>query len=214
MRLPGGSAAPGYPVPMLIEPLQIEGAWLITPQIHGDQRGAFLEWFKAPEFAAAVGNPLDLQQANCSISARGVVRGIHYADVPPSQAKYFTCVAGAVLDVIVDIRVGSPTFGQWQGVPLDDVKRQAVYLSEGLGHGFAALSERATTIYLCSAGYNPGREHGVHPLDAEIGIDWGVAPEQAELSAKDAAAPTLAAALAAGALPDYRACREFRTSLA
>ncbi|MGV1003353.1 MAG: dTDP-4-dehydrorhamnose 3,5-epimerase [Candidatus Nanopelagicales bacterium] len=199
---------------MQIEPLRIEGSWLVTPQIHGDQRGAFLEWFKAPQFAAAVGHHLTLNQANCSVSSRGVVRGIHYAQVPPSQGKYVICVAGSVLDVIVDIRVGSPTFGQWESVKLDDVSRQALYLSEGLGHGFAALSDVTTVVYLCSEGYNPGRENGVHPLDPAIGIDWQLGSASPQLSAKDAAAPSLAAALEAGALPDYRECVQFRRGLA
>jgi dTDP-4-dehydrorhamnose 3,5-epimerase len=160
-----------------------------------------------------VGHRLDLVQANCSVSAAGVVRGIHYADVPPGQAKYVTCVKGAVLDVIVDIRVGSPTFGHWSAVRLDDRDRRAVYVSEGLGHGFASLEDGSTVVYLCSEGYYPQREHEVHPLDPAIGIDWGMAGATPELSAKDAAAPTLAEAAAAGLLPDYETCREFRSGL-
>jgi len=198
---------------MLIEPLPIEGAWVMTPRIHGDERGAFLEWFKDPTFAEAVGQRLDLKQANCSISARGVLRGIHFADVPPSQAKYVTCVKGAVLDVIVDIRVGSPTFGQWTSVLLDDHERKAVYLSEGLGHGFCAQQDGSTVVYLCSEPYSPEREHELHPLDPAIGIDWGPAGADPELSAKDAAAPTLADAAAAGRLPTWEACLAYRTSL-
>lgn len=103
-----------------------------------------------------MGHRLDLVQANCSVSSRGTLRGVHFADVPPSQAKYVKCVRGAVLDVIVDIRVGSPTFGQWEGVRLDDDQHHAVYLSEGLGHAFMALTDDATVVYLCSAGYSPG----------------------------------------------------------
>ena len=110
---------------MRIESLPIEGAWVITPHLHADDRGMFLEWFKEPDFIDAVGHRLDLAQANCSVSARGVVRGIHFADVPPGQAKYVTCVAGEVLDVIVDVRIGSPTFGQWTSVRLDDQRRQS-----------------------------------------------------------------------------------------
>lgn len=195
---------------MQIEPLTIEGAWVMTPRIHGDDRGAFLEWFKEPLFVDAVGHPLHLAQANCSISARGVVRGIHFADVPPSQAKYVTCVKGAVLDVIVDIRVGSPTFGTWEAVRLDERSRRAVYLSEGLGHGFASLEDGSTVVYLCSAGYAPAREHEVHPLDPALGIDWGLGGLTPELSAKDAAAPTLAAAAAAGLLPTIEQVTAFR----
>ena len=90
--------------------LDIDGAWLFAPQIHGDRRGSFLEWFRDAEFSADVGHRMGLAQANCSVSRRGVIRGIHYADVPPGQAKYVTCVAGAIQDVVVDLRTGSPGF--------------------------------------------------------------------------------------------------------
>lgn len=198
---------------MDITPLSIEGAWVITPKQFGDSRGVFLEWFKEPTFAAAVGHPLHLAQANCSVSAKGTVRGIHFADVPPGQAKYVTCVAGTLIDVIVDLRVGSPTYGQWETVLLDAVERKAVYLSEGLGHGFAALEDGTTAIYLCSTPYTPEREHEVYPFDAELGISWPFSLGECSLSAKDDAAPTLAEAAGAGLLPDYQACQDFRAGL-
>jgi dTDP-4-dehydrorhamnose 3,5-epimerase len=185
---------------MKIRPLGIEGAWEVTPQQYGDLRGRFLEWYRFDRLAEAVGHPLELAQANLSVSARGVVRGVHYADVPPGQAKYVTCVRGAVLDVVVDLRRGSPTFGRWEPVHLDDVDRRAVYLAEGLGHGFCALTDDATLTYLCSSTYNPAAEHAVHPLDPALGIDW---PADAPiLSARDAAAPALDAA----PLPDHQTC--------
>lgn len=196
---------------MNFEPLDVEGAWLMTPVIHGDERGSFLEWFRSESFAAAVGHDLSLAQANCSVSARGTVRGIHFADVPPGQAKYVTCVSGRILDVVVDIRAGSPTFGQWTSCVLDSTSRPALYLSEGLGHGFAALEDGSTVVYLCSEGYSPTREHEVHPLDPALGIDWQV-PEP-QLSPKDSAAPALAAALNAGLLPDWQVCRDYRAGL-
>ncbi|MBM0256574.1 dTDP-4-dehydrorhamnose 3,5-epimerase [Micromonospora purpureochromogenes] len=196
---------------MKIRQLGIEGAWEISPQQHGDPRGLFMEWYRFDRLAEAVGHPLRLAQANLSVSARGVVRGIHFADVPPGQAKYVTCVRGAVLDVIVDLRVGSPTFGRWEGVRLDDVDRRAVYLSEGLGHGFCALTDDATLSYLCSTTYNPTGEHAVHPLDADLAIEWPA--EAPQLSARDAAAPTLAQARESGLLPEYEACRAFTASL-
>ncbi|MBB2940433.1 dTDP-4-dehydrorhamnose 3,5-epimerase [Actinoplanes lutulentus] len=189
---------------MKIRPLTIEGAYEVTPVQHGDARGAFLEWYRFDHLAAAIGHPLDLAQGNLSISARDVVRGIHFADVPPGQAKYVTCVKGAVLDVIVDIRVGSPTFGSWEAVRLDDEDRKAVYLSEGLGHGFCALTEGATVTYLCSSEYQPGREHGIDPLDPELGIVWPA--ETPLLSPKDAQAPSLAEARDKGLLPQYHEC--------
>ncbi|SDT55917.1 dTDP-4-dehydrorhamnose 3,5-epimerase [Actinoplanes derwentensis] len=196
---------------MKIRPLTIEGAFEITPVQHGDDRGRFLEWYRFDRLAEAVGHQLDLAQANLSTSARGVVRGIHFADVPPGQAKYVTCVAGAIIDVIVDLRTGSPTFGSWEAVRLDDEDRRAVYLAEGLGHGFCALSEGATVAYLCSSTYRPGHEHGIHPLDPELGIAWPVA--EPVLSAKDAAAPSLAEAGVNRMLPQYEVCNDFVKSL-
>lgn len=154
---------------------------------------------------ADIGYRPQIAQANCSVSRRGAIRGVHFADVPPGQAKYVTCVAGQILDVIVDLRVGSPGYGRWTAVNLDDQDRQAVFIAEGLGHAFATLSAEATVMYLCSTPYSPAREHGVHALDPELGIAWpdGLAPI---LSGKDAAAPPLAQARAAGLLPRYRDC--------
>ncbi len=197
---------------MQIRPLQIEGAWELTPRVFDDERGAFLEWFKADVLADATGHRLHLAQANQSVSARGVLRGVHFAAVPPSQAKYVYCPAGAVLDVVVDIRVGSPTFGQSDAVQLDDVDRRAVYLAEGLGHAFLALAEGSAVTYLCSTGYDPGREFGIHPLDPDLGLPWPaeVAPI---LSEKDAAAPGLREAEAQGLLPSYAACQDFYATL-
>jgi dTDP-4-dehydrorhamnose 3,5-epimerase len=186
-----------------IRPLGIDGAWEVTPALHGDPRGLFLEWYRCDRLAEAVGHPLRLAQANMSVSAAGVVRGIHYADVPPGQAKYVTCVRGAVLDVVVDLRTGSPTFGRWEGVRLDDGSRRAVYLAEGLGHGFCALTDGATLAYLCSTTYNPAAEHAVHPLDPALGIDWPVAAPV--LSARDQVAPALADV--PDRLPEYAACQ-------
>ena len=192
---------------MKIRPLTIEGAYEITPVQHGDSRGSFLEWYRFDRLAEVVGHPLDLAQANLSTSARDVVRGIHFADVPPGQAKYVTCVSGSILDVIVDIRVGSPTFGAWEAVPLDDKERRAVYLAEGLGHAFCALTEGATVTYLCSSVYRPGHEHGINPLDPELGISWPAGTPL--LSTKDAAAPSLAEARATGLLPGFEACNTY-----
>ncbi len=191
---------------MRVRPLAIDGAWELTPVQHGDPRGVFLEAFKAPVLAEATGHEFTLAQVNVSVSAAGVLRGVHFADTPPGQAKYVTCARGAILDVIVDIRVGSPTFGQWDSVLVDDVDRRAVYLSEGLGHAFLSLEDDSTVTYFCSTGYNPGGEHGIHPLDPALGIDWpavdrGGSPLQVELSDKDAAAPTLAQAIETDLLP-------------
>ncbi|MBY4570831.1 dTDP-4-dehydrorhamnose 3,5-epimerase [Gordonia sihwensis] len=201
---------------MDVRPLSIDGAWAFTPVLHGDDRGVFLEAFKADVVAETIGRPFQLAQVNTSVSAAGVVRGIHFSDVPPSQAKYVTCSAGAVLDVVVDIRVGSPTFGRWDAVLLDDNDRRAVYLSEGLGHAFCSLQDGSVVTYLCSTGYRPGSEHGIDPMDPELGIEWPKiardgSPLEYVLSEKDSAAPGLSQARESGLLPSIDAVREFLT---
>jgi dTDP-4-dehydrorhamnose 3,5-epimerase len=193
--------------------LRVPGALEFTPQVHADARGSFLEWFREDDLARFVPGGLPLAQANCSVSAAGVLRGIHFADVPPGQAKYVFCPVGAVLDVVVDLRTGSPTFGTWDAVLLDDVDRRAVYLAEGLGHAFVALADASTVVYLCSQGYAPGREHGVDPFDPDLAVDWPTlgrdgTPLEHRLSDKDAAAPSVAQAAAAGTLPTWAACRD------
>lgn len=192
--------------------LSIPGTWLFTPILRPDDRGVFLESFRSDVFASAVGRQLDLAQMNISVSRGGTVRGVHFADVPPGQAKYVQCFDGRILDVVVDIRVGSPTFGQWDAVELDSERRQGLFIEEGLGHAFCALSDVATVGYLCSEGYAPTREHGVHPLDPAIGINW---PTDSDivLSPKDAAAPLLSEAADQGLLPDFVECQSFVTQL-
>jgi len=191
----------------------VPGAFEFTPVQHGDNRGLFLEWFKIDLLRNAIGHPLELAQANLSVSKAGTLRGVHFADVPPGQAKYVSCPAGAVLDFIVDVRVGSPTFGAVDVVRLDGVDRRAVYLSEGLGHAFLALEDGSTLTYLCSTGYAPGREHGINPLDPALKLPL---PADIEfvLSDKDAAAPTLAAARDVGLLPTWTACNDYVATLA
>jgi len=207
-----------YPSGVDITELSIAGAFEMTPKIHGDSRGAFLEWFRCDAFAEATGHPFTLAQANCSVSAAGTIRGVHFADVPPGQAKYVTCSYGALLDVVVDLRVGSPTFGRWDGLVLDDTNRKAVYLGEGLGHAFMALEESTVIQYLCSTTYQPEREHAVSPLDAELGIDWPTTDRAGRalrhiLSDKDRAAPTLAEARDGGLLPSLEVTSAYVDSL-
>jgi dTDP-4-dehydrorhamnose 3,5-epimerase len=197
---------------MKARPLAISGAWEFTPVAHRDGRGVFLEWYRADVLADAVGHPLSLVQANSSVSARGTVRGVHFADVPPSQAKYVYCPRGAVLDMVVDIRLGSPTFGRYDTVRLDEVDRRAIYLAEGLGHAFLALEDGATLTYLCSAGYAPAREHGVTPLDPVLDLPWP-ADVDLLLSPRDQAAPSLAEAAERGLLPSYAGCLAYYAEL-
>ncbi len=191
---------------MTARELRVPGAWEITPALHADGRGLFFEWFTDPAFAAMTGHHFDMAQANCSVSAAGVLRGVHFSELPPSQAKYVTCVRGAVYDVVVDLRVGSPTFGQWDAALLDDRERKSVYLSEGLGHAFLALEDDSTVMYLCSSGYAPQREHTI--LATSLGIDWP-ADRPLILSERDAAAPTLDEVQAAGLLPSWADTQAF-----
>jgi dTDP-4-dehydrorhamnose 3,5-epimerase len=183
--------------------LSVPGAWELTPQVHTDSRGLFFEWFADPAFAEFAGHRLDVQQANCSVSAAGVLRGVHFAQLPPSQAKYVTCLRGSVFDVVVDIRVGSPTFGKWDAVMLDDRARRSIYISEGLGHAFLALEDDSTVMYLCSAGYAPGREHTINALDPALGIAWPAVDGEPILSDRDRNARTLAEVKASGLLPTW-----------
>jgi dTDP-4-dehydrorhamnose 3,5-epimerase len=190
----------------------IDGLWRFTPRVFADSRGSFLEWFRSDEVSRCLGYQPDIVQANCQVSRRGVVRGVHFTEAPPGQAKYVACVTGAILDVVVDVRVGSPSYGQWQAARLDDENRVAMFITEGLGHAYLALTEAATVMYLATAAYAPGREHGIHPLDPEIGIDWPD-PEKLILSDRDAAAPTLEQARKEGLLPGYAAVQAYRTRL-
>lgn len=198
---------------MQIRELRIPDSYEITPKQFGDDRGIFLEWYRFDKLEEATGRSIQLAQSNTSVSKRGSVRGIHFADVPPSQAKYVTATHGAVLDYVIDIRVGSPTFGEWDSVLLDDNERKAIFLSEGLGHCFVALTEGATVSYLVTDVYRPDREHGINPLDSEIGL---IFPDEAGaplLSPKDTDAPGLAEAAISGFLPTWDAARAYYETL-
>jgi dTDP-4-dehydrorhamnose 3,5-epimerase len=183
--------------------LSIPDAYEITPILRGDDRGVFLEWYRFDLLEEKIGHPLILRQANTSVSKRGVVRGVHFADIPPGQAKYVTATHGAVLDYVVDIRVGSPTFGQWDAVRLDDVDRRAIYLGEGLGHAFVALTDDATVNYLVTDTYNASREHGINPLDPQVALVFPDEAGELLLSPKDTEAPSLAEAAESGLLPTW-----------
>ncbi|MDF1479147.1 dTDP-4-dehydrorhamnose 3,5-epimerase [Leifsonia sp. H3M29-4] len=198
---------------MHIRELSIPDSYEITPTQHRDDRGAFLEWYRFDRLEEFIGHPLELRQANASISKRGVVRGIHFADVPRGQAKYITATHGVVLDFVVDIRVGSPMFGEWDSVLLDTVDRRAVYIAEGLGHAFVALTDNAAISYLVSDVYNPVSEHAINPLDPDVALDFRLADGSTLLSPKDASAPSLRELEAAGSLPTWSGMRSYYDSL-
>ena len=197
---------------MDIRALKIDGSFEITPRQFPDDRGLFLESFRGDLLAEAIGHRMDIVQTNVSVSSRGTVRGVHFADVPPSQAKYVTTLSGSFIDFVVDIRVGSPTFGQWDSVLLDAVDRRAIYLAEGLGHAICSLEDSSTVMYLCSATYDPVREHTINPLDPALGLAFppGLTPV---LSDRDFAAPSLSEAATEGLLPLYDECARFYAGL-
>jgi len=198
---------------VLIRELSVPDSYEVTPVIHADSRGAFLEWYRFDRLAEVTGHPIVLRQANTSISHRGVVRGIHFADFPLGQAKYVTVTHGAVIDYVVDVRVGSPTFGQWDSVRLDAVDRKAVYLSEGLGHAFVSLTHDTVVSYLVTDTYNPSSEHAISPLDATISLSFPTDAGQPLVSPTDLAAPTLMEALKLGLLPTWAAARSYYAEL-
>ncbi|HEY4022626.1 MAG TPA: dTDP-4-dehydrorhamnose 3,5-epimerase [Pseudonocardiaceae bacterium] len=194
---------------MTVRPLEISGAYLISSRSFGDERGEFSEVYREDVLTEALGYRPRIVQANCSISHRNVLRGIHGATMPPGLAKFVTCVRGTMLDFIVDLRTGSPTFGQWHMSVLDAHGATALYLEEGLGHAFVALADDTCVQYQLSELYRPAEVLTVHPLDPEIGLPLTL-PGEPILSDTDAAAPTLREAAEQGLLPSYAQCLELR----
>ena len=187
---------------MELTPLGIEGAWLAESPVWSDDRGFFREWFKSEDIENATGKKFLIEQANISLSSRGTVRGIHYSTAPRGQAKWITCVAGSIRDVVVDIRPDSKTYGKWVTVELAGNSGKAVYISEGLGHGFIALEENTAVAYLVSTPFSPSHEFEINPLDKDLTINWGMDLGDLKISEKDKNAPTLADRLADGKLPN------------
>jgi dTDP-4-dehydrorhamnose 3,5-epimerase len=186
---------------MKLTPLEIEGVWLAESPFWSDDRGYFREWFKSEEIKNATGRDFGIEQANISLSSAGTLRGIHYSIAPRGQAKWITCVSGSIKDVIVDVRSESPTFGKWIEVDLSGHSGKAVFISEGLGHGFLALQDNTSVAYLVSTPFSPTNEFEINPLDEKIGINWGMDLSELKISDKDKKAPTLAERLAQGQLP-------------
>ncbi len=174
---------------MQVRELSIPGALLIEPAVHGDARGFFCETYREPEWSKH-GIPSHWAQDNHSRSSQGVLRGMHFA-IGDGQAKLVRCARGKILDVVVDLRAGSPTYGQWEGVELSDENMHQLFVPIGLAHGFVVLSEIADVTYKCTTVYDPSVERGIAYNDAEIGIKW---PTDIELlvSERDAEAKTLA----------------------
>jgi len=185
----------------LIE-LSIPGLYVLESPVWADDRGSFREWFKDEDFKDA-GVNFQAQQANLSISERNVVRGLHYSMAPEGQAKVVTCAHGELDDVIVDIRVGSPTFGAYEVVHLVAGEERSVYVPVGVAHGFCVTTEVGALTYLLSSPFNAPLELEINPFDAEINVPWTLTGE-AVVSPKDAAAPSLRERREAKELPLFR----------
>jgi dTDP-4-dehydrorhamnose 3,5-epimerase len=186
------------------QPRGIPGVLLIEAAGSADERGVFVEYLTAADLRAA-GCGLEVAQVSCSVSVRGALRGIAVSAAGAGQAKVVACVAGEVLDVAVDLRAGSPTFGTWHAERLGSSRRAAVFLPAGVGHAFMSLAGGSAVVYLLSRPHRAGGERRVHPLDPDIGIGWppGITPV---MSPRDASAPGLRESLDAGLLPGYPAC--------
>jgi dTDP-4-dehydrorhamnose 3,5-epimerase len=168
-------------------PTKLDGVVLVEPQVHGDARGFMVESFRRDAWAA-LGIGVEFVQHNHSRSSRGTLRGIHF-QTEPGQAKLVRCPRGAILDVAVDLRRGSATYGQWEAHVLDDEKHRQLFVPVGFGHGFAVLSEVADVTYLVSSLYDPATEAGIAWDDPDIGVDWQVS--EPLLSERDKSAPRL-----------------------
>ena len=168
----------------------IEGVVIIEPRIFKDARGYFFESFSQKEFNEKV-MPINFVQDNESMSSYGVMRGLHYQKMPYTQSKLVRCVKGAVLDVAVDIRKGSPTFGQHVAVELTEENHRQLFVPRGFAHGFAVLSETAVFQYKCDNFYAPQADAGIQLRDEELGIDWRIPTAEAILSEKDLKHPCL-----------------------
>jgi 5-epimerase len=193
---------------MTSRPLAVTGAYEFSPRVFPDERGIFVAPFQEGIFAEAVGHPLfSVAQSNHSRSHRGVVRGVHYTAVPPGTAKYVYCQSGRAVDIVVDIRVGSPTFGKKDSVVLDPEDFRAVYLPVGVGHAFVALEDDTVMTYLLSDAYVAENELALSPTDPFLGLPLPQTGE-AVLSARDLAAPTFNEARERGLLPSFERCVE------
>ena len=173
----------------------LEGALIIEPKVFNGARGYFFESFSQREFdekvAPIIGHSIQFVQDNESMSTYGVMRGLHFQRPPFTQSKLLRCVRGAVLDVAVDIRKGSPTYGQHVAVELSEENKRQFFITKGFAHGFAVLSETAVFQYKCDEFYNPEADGGISILDSSLGIDWRIPVEKALLSEKDTKHPLL-----------------------
>lgn len=185
--------------------MAVRHAYRIRPTLHRDERGAFFESFRAEAFERATNRAFTPVQTNFSISHRDVLRGMHGVGAPPGQAKFVTCVRGAVMDVVLDLRVGSPTYGHHDTSLLEPGEGIAVFIPEGMAHGFLSLADDSCVNYVFNTPYVPGTPFEIHPFDPDLALPWKPANEPI-VAAKDMRAPTLRQARDLGLLPTYQQC--------
>jgi dTDP-4-dehydrorhamnose 3,5-epimerase len=191
---------------MKFNKLEIPGVWHLSSKVHSDDRGAFLEWFKFESIKRETNLPFVPRQANFSHSNLNVIRGMHYSLAEGGQSKLVMCSAGAIQDVVLDSRVGSPTFGKWLTKKLLAGSGDALLISGGLAHGFMALLPDTKVVYLVSSEYSPSDEFEINPFDPDLGIKWPLPKGDYELSDKDRLAPSLREREKDGKLPNYTPC--------
>ncbi|KQX56324.1 MULTISPECIES: dTDP-4-dehydrorhamnose 3,5-epimerase [unclassified Streptomyces] len=193
--------------------LAVEGAFEFRPKIFTDERGLFVSPFQETAAREALGHPLfPVAQTNHSVSRRGTIRGAHYTLTPPGIAKYVYCARGSALDIVIDVRVGSPTYGRSETVLLDQEDFRAVYFPVGVAHAFVALEDRTVMSYMLSGEYAPQNELALSVFDPVLGLSLPTDVEPV-MSERDLAAPTLETAEKSGTLPDYRTCLEVERAL-
>jgi dTDP-4-dehydrorhamnose 3,5-epimerase len=196
---------------MKATPLNIDGSWKIEFERFDDNRGFFYESFKEEDFKTNVGRNFKIKQTNTSSSSKGSVRGIHFAMIPPSQAKLIQCQRGSIKDFVIDIRTGSPNFGKFEVVELSENSASAVFIEEGLAHAFVALENNTVVTYYVTEKYNPEREKGINPFDKTLNVKW---PDlELILSEKDKQAISLDESKVQGLLPNYDECKKFIKSI-
>ncbi|MER6195724.1 dTDP-4-dehydrorhamnose 3,5-epimerase family protein [Streptomyces cyaneofuscatus] len=187
---------------MHITETAVPGAYVFTPRPITDERGTFFESLRTDQLAAAIGRPFTVRQINYSVSRRNTLRGIHSVALPPGQAKYVTCVRGALRDIIVDLRIGSPAFGTHHTTHLEAGTGRALYIPEGVGHGFLALTDDTCVCYVLSSEHVPGTQIDINPLDPELALPWDF-DEPPLISRKDTHAPGVSEARSAGLLATW-----------
>lgn len=185
---------------MIAKPLSIHGAWVMQSQVFADDRGTFSEWFKSSLLTELTGESFEPVQANVSVSNAGVIRGIHYSLAPRGQAKLVTVLRGSILDVAIDVRIGSPTYGKHDSAVLQAGDGQAMFLRHDMAHAFQALEDNTVVSYLVSSEYSPTEEKEISPMCTHLSINWDAALPQV-LSMKDRAAPDLDQQYTAKLLP-------------